>query len=74
MAKGNYSTEDDVLRDAMEALEAVEQEKLARWNERNRLSTEQSVQGLSRPLDDEAILARLRERLAIHRTRVRSSP
>jgi hypothetical protein len=41
--------------------EQIEQEKLTRWNERNRLAIEQSEKGLSRPLDDERVLARLRE-------------
>jgi Arc/MetJ-type ribon-helix-helix transcriptional regulator len=61
---GVYQNEDDVIRDAMDALDQIEQDKLTRWNERNRLALEQSEQGLSRPLDDERILARLRERLA----------
>jgi hypothetical protein len=41
-----------------------EQDKLECWNDRNQLAAEQSRQGLSRPLDDERALARLRERLA----------
>ena len=64
MALGVYASEDEVLRDALEALEQLEQERLARWDERNRLAIEQSKQGLSRPLDDQRVLARLRERLA----------
>ena len=63
MALGIYASEDEVLRDALGALEQREQETLARWDERNRLAVEQSKQGLSRPLDDEKVLARLRERL-----------
>lgn len=64
MGQGVYQSEDDVLRDALDALDQMEQDKLARWNERNRLAVEQSSNGLSRPLDDEKVLARLRERLA----------
>ena len=64
MALGIYASEDELLRDALGALEQREQERLARWDERNRLAVEQSRQGLSRPLDDEKVLARLRERLA----------
>ena len=64
MTLGIYASEDEVLRDALGALEQREQERLARWDERNRLAIEQSQQGLSRPLDDEKVLARLRERLA----------
>lgn len=64
MAMGTYTSEDEVLRDALGALEQLEQERLARWDERNRLAIEQSKQGHSRPLDDQRVLARLRERLA----------
>jgi len=64
MALGVYTSEDEVLRDALGALEQLEQERIARWDERNRLALEQSQQGLSRPLDDQRVLARLRERLA----------
>ena len=61
---GVYQSEDDVIRDAMDALDQIEQDKLTRWNERNRLAIEQSEQRLSKPLDEERVLARLRERLA----------
>jgi Arc/MetJ-type ribon-helix-helix transcriptional regulator len=64
MALGAYSSEDDVLRDALESLELREQERLTRWDERNHLAIKQSNQGLSRPLDDQQVLARLRARLA----------
>ena len=63
MADGRYQSEDDVLREAMNALDQLEQDKLIRWDERNQLATEQSQRGLSRPLDDQAVLRRLRERL-----------
>lgn len=64
LGDGNYESEDDVIRDAMDALDQVEQERVARWNERNRLAIDQSRQGLSKPLDSEKVLARLRARLA----------
>jgi len=57
---GFYQSEDEVIRAAMDALD---QEKLIRWDERNQLVMEQSRQGLSAPLDDVQVLARLRERL-----------
>jgi len=60
---GVYQNEDDVIRDAMDALDQIEQDRLTRWNDRNRLATEQSKQGLSKPLDDQNVLSRLRERL-----------
>lgn len=62
--EGAYQSEDEVLRDAMDALDQLEQDKLTRWNERNQRAAEQSAQGLSKPLDDERVLARLRERFA----------
>jgi len=64
MSDGRYQSEDDVLREAMNALDQLEQDKLIRWEERNRLSTQQSEQGLSASLDDEAVLGRHRESLA----------
>jgi len=62
--EGAYHSEDEVLRDAMDALDQLELETAIRWHQRNQLATEQSKQGLSRPLDDDKLLARLRERLA----------
>ncbi len=64
IASGDYSSEDDVLRDALSALEEREVQLLARWHERNQLAIEQSKQGLSRTLDEQRVLTRLRERLA----------
>jgi len=64
LSNGCYQSEDDVLREAMDALDQLEQDKLTRWEERNRIAMQQSQQGLSKPLDDEAVLGRLRERLA----------
>jgi Arc/MetJ-type ribon-helix-helix transcriptional regulator len=64
LEEGEYASEDEVIRDAMDALDQVELDRLTRWNERNQLAAKQSSQGLSRPLDDQRVLARLRERLA----------
>lgn len=64
LTEGTYQSEDEVLRDAMDALDQLELDKLTRWNERNQLAAEQSARGLSNPLDDEKVLARLRDRLA----------
>lgn len=61
---GAFLSEDDAIRGAIDAFEQLEAEKLRRWHEQNRLSEEQSAQGLSRPLDEERVIARLRERLA----------
>ena len=64
MSEGRYQSEDEVLREAMDALDQLEQEKLMRWNERNRLAMQQSQQGVSKTLNDDVVLSRLRERLA----------
>ena len=63
VAAGGFQNEDEVLRAALDVLEERELEKLRRWHDGNRIATEQSKQGLSKPLDDEAVLARLRARL-----------
>jgi Arc/MetJ-type ribon-helix-helix transcriptional regulator len=63
VASGGFQNEDEVLRTALDVLEEREQEKLRRWHEGNRITMEQSKQGLSKPLDEEAVLARLRSRL-----------
>lgn len=64
MSQGGYRIEDDVLRHAMDALDQLEQEKLVRWHNRNETAVRQSSEGLSKPLDDDAVLVRLRQRLA----------
>lgn len=61
LGTGGYQNEDEVLR---ATLEEREQLKLRRWNEGNHIAIEQSEQGLSNPLDDEAVIARLRAGLA----------
>ena len=60
-----YQFEDEVLRGALAAPEQLEQTRFARWEERNRLAVKQSSQGLSRPLNEQQVLARLRDRLAM---------
>lgn len=64
MSDASDQTEDEVIREAMDALGQREQDRLIRWEERNRIAVQQSQEGLSKPLDDKAVLARLRERLA----------
>ena len=64
MSEGRYASEADLLREAMDALDRLEEDKLLRWHDRNRLAMEQSQQGKSRPLSDSVILDRLRKRLA----------
>jgi hypothetical protein len=43
---------------------STDEDKLRRFSERNEQAVDESKQGLSRPLDDEQMLARLRRRLA----------
>lgn len=64
LVTGGFRNEDEVLNTALDALEADEREKLRRWQEGNRIAIEQSARGLSKPLDDEVVIARLRARLA----------
>lgn len=64
LESGAYPSEDELFRGALAALELLEQDRVARWESRNRLALEQSAAGLSRPIDDEKVLTRLRERLA----------
>ena len=44
----------------------AEQEKLRVWNERNAIAAEQTRQGDYRPLDVEALLARVEDQLTDH--------
>jgi Arc/MetJ-type ribon-helix-helix transcriptional regulator len=66
MNSRGLASEDDVLREAMDALEQLEEEKSRRWHERNEIAIEQSRRGLSKPLDLDAILGRIEERVAKH--------
>lgn len=63
LANDKYTTEDDVIRDALDALDQLEQETLRRWHEGNAIAIEQSRRGLSKPLDDDEVLGRLENRL-----------
>jgi Arc/MetJ-type ribon-helix-helix transcriptional regulator len=64
MVSGRFHSEDDVLREAMDALDRIEKDKLIRWHERNQASMDQSRLGLSKELDLEALLARVEDRVA----------
>jgi len=65
LSEGDYQSEDEVLRDALDALDARRDEKkLRRWHERNQIADEQCQQGLCSPLDIEAILERVEKRVA----------
>ena len=64
MVRRGLQSEDDVLREALDALHQLEQDKLHRWHEGNKTAIEQSDRGLSKPLDLESVLARVEQRLA----------
>lgn len=64
LAAGSFQSVDEVLHSALDALDEREQDKLRRWSEGNEIAAEQSRQGLSNTLDDDAVLTRLRARLA----------
>ena len=64
LTDGTYESEDDLLRDAMNALDDLDREKLRLFQEGNRIAMEQSRLGLSKPLDLSALLARIEERVA----------
>ena len=66
MASGEYENEDVVLEQAIDALawRRREEEKLRRWNERNRQAADESRRRLSKPLDLEAVLNRVETRVA----------
>lgn len=67
MIHGAYGSEDDVLREAMDALDERETEKRHRWREQNNIAIEQSRLGLSKTLDLDGVLARVETRLAERR-------
>lgn len=73
VASGAFSSPQEALRHAIELLEAERsqaysandnEKRLARWIERNNTSIEQSKQGLSKPLDDAAVISRLKSRIS----------
>ena len=66
MVSRGLPSEDDVLREAMDALDQLEEDRSRRWHERNEIAIEQSRRGLSRPLNLEAILDRVEQRIAKH--------
>lgn len=64
MSRRGLQSEDDVLREALDALNQLEDEKRRRWQDGNEITIEQSRRGLLQPLDLDAILARVEERAA----------
>ena len=64
LADGSYQTEDELLRDAMNALDDLDREKLRLFHARNLVAAEQSRLGLSTPLDLDAMLSRIEGRVA----------
>jgi len=66
LATGAYESEDDVIRDALEALEEYRgyRRELSELKEKLRVAEEQSQLGRSGPFDAEATKRAVRERLA----------
>jgi Arc/MetJ-type ribon-helix-helix transcriptional regulator len=64
LSGGTYESEDELLRDAMNALDELDQEKIRLFQEGNRIALEQSRLGLSKPLDLEAVLQHVESRVA----------
>jgi Arc/MetJ-type ribon-helix-helix transcriptional regulator len=64
LSTGIYQSPDDLLRDAMQALDELGREKVRLFQEGNRIALEQSRLGLSKPLDLAAVLERVEQRVA----------
>ena len=63
LSEGTYESEDELLRDAMNALDELDRERIRLFQEGNRIALEQSRLGLSKPLDLEALLQRVESRV-----------
>ncbi|WP_459554657.1 hypothetical protein [Lacunimicrobium album] len=63
VVEGAFDTDIDVLRAAMDALDAKDHFQLAEFHRKNEIAMEQSRRGESKLLDKEAMLARLQKRL-----------
>jgi Arc/MetJ-type ribon-helix-helix transcriptional regulator len=59
LSAGVYKSPDELLREAMHALDELDREKLRLFQEGNRIAMEQSRLGLSKPLDLAAVLQRV---------------
>jgi Arc/MetJ-type ribon-helix-helix transcriptional regulator len=64
LVTGTYKSTDDLLRDAINALDELDREKLRLFQEGNRIAEEQSRLGLSKPLDLAALMERVEQRVA----------
>jgi Arc/MetJ-type ribon-helix-helix transcriptional regulator len=64
LSAGVYKSPDELLREAMHALDELDREKLRLFQEGNRVAMEQSRLGLSKPLDLAAVLERVEQRVA----------
>jgi Arc/MetJ-type ribon-helix-helix transcriptional regulator len=60
---GAYKSTDEVFRDAMNALDELDREKLRLFEVGNRIAEEQSRLGLSKPLNLAAVLERVEQRV-----------
>ncbi len=64
IAKGNFSSEEDVLRQAMDALDRMEEEAVLQWNAKTQQAIAHSESGNFLPLNKEEAMQRVRDRLA----------
>jgi Arc/MetJ-type ribon-helix-helix transcriptional regulator len=64
VATGAYQIRDDVLREALDALEDRERIKLDEWHRKNAITMEQSDRGEVQPLDLDAVMERVEARIA----------
>jgi Arc/MetJ-type ribon-helix-helix transcriptional regulator len=64
LGSGVYASTDELLRDAINALDELDREKLRLFQEGNRIAEEQSRLGLSKPLNLTALLERVENRVA----------
>ncbi|MCH8045709.1 MAG: hypothetical protein IID44_18515 [Planctomycetes bacterium] len=62
LATGNYETENDVIRQALDALKL--RDELVRFRESIAQSRQQAARGEAKPLDVDAVMGRLRGRLS----------
>jgi Arc/MetJ-type ribon-helix-helix transcriptional regulator len=64
VATGAYQTRDEVLREALDALEERERKKLEEWHRKNAIAVEQSNRGEVQELDLDAMMERVEARIA----------
>ena len=72
VASGAFATHEEALIHALKLFRAAqleEKQKRERWDQRNAATLDQSNKGLATPLDRQAVIDRLQERLSDNETR-----